>query len=145
MHFVSTGDGIEYRRSFIYRILAFKTLLSNPEHFGFSHKKTSNFNFPKCKIIKIDSSIYNLNHFAKSLNTNLITLKTFNSWIINEKIDNPNKATLEFKIPKNNNIDISVYFVDLYPPSKKNNTETDSTSQIHILENDTTKIKEPTN
>ena len=72
-------------------------------------------------------------------------MKTFNSWIINEKIDNPNKATLEFKIPKNNNIDISVYFVDLYPPSKKNNTETDSTSQIHILENDTTKIKEPTN
>lgn len=124
--------------AFIYRILAFKTLLSNPEHFGFSHKKTSNFSFPKYKIIKIDSSIHNLNHFAKFLNTNLITLKTFNSWIINDKIDNPNHSVIEFKIPKNKNVDISVYFTDLYPPDKRSYTSTDTLNTENTVATDST-------
>jgi membrane-bound lytic murein transglycosylase D len=112
--------------SFIYRILAFKTLLSNPEHFGFSHKKTSKFSFPKYNIIKIDSSVYDLNHFAKTLNTNLITLKTFNPWLINDKVINNDRKTIEFKVPKNKNIDISVYFIDLYPPNKSNTNKIDT-------------------
>jgi len=112
--------------SFIYRILAFKTLLSNPEHFGFSYKKASKFSFPKYTIVKIDSSIHNLNYFAKAINTNLITLKTFNPWLINDKIENNEHKIIEFKIPKNKNIDISVYFNDLYPPNKSNTNNIDT-------------------
>ncbi len=101
--------------SFIYRILAYKTLLSNPQHFGVKGKIKKGGGFPSYKIVKVDSSITNLNAFAKHLNTNLITLKTFNPWLIGEKLTNPDKLTYSFKIPKNKNVDLSVYFNDVFP------------------------------
>ncbi len=101
--------------SFIYRILAYKTLLSNPQHFGVKNKLKKSGGFPAHKTVKIDSSITNLNAFAKHLNTNVITLKTFNPWLIGDKLTNPDKKTYNFKIPKNKNVDLSVYFNDVFP------------------------------
>ena len=101
--------------SFIYRILAYKTLLSNPEHFGVKHKVKNTGAFPAFKIVKVDSSITNLKAFAKHINTNEIVLKTFNPWLIGEQLNNPDKKTYQFKIPKNKNIDLSVYFTDVFP------------------------------
>jgi hypothetical protein len=100
--------------SFIYRILAYKTLLSNPEHFGVKHKVKNTGAFPAFKIV-VDSSITNLKAFAKHINTNEIVLKTFNPWLIGEQLNNPDKKTYQFKIPKNKNIDLSVYFTDVFP------------------------------
>lgn len=101
--------------SFIYRILAYKTLLSNPEHFGVKNKLKKSGGFPAHKLVKVDSSITNLRAFAKHLNTNVITLKTFNPWLIGDKLLNPEKKTYSFKIPKNKNVDLSVYFNDVFP------------------------------
>lgn len=101
--------------SFIYRILAYKTLLSNPKHFGVNNKLKSNNSFPAFKIIRVDSSITNLSAFAKHLNTNVVTLKTFNAWLIGDKLTNTEKHVYEFKIPKNKNLDISIYFADVFP------------------------------
>lgn len=101
--------------SFIYRILAYKTLLSNPEHFGVKHKIKNSGAFPAFKIVKVDSSITNLKAFAKHINTNEIVLKTFNPWLIGEQLNNPDKKTFQIKIPKNKNLDLSVYFNDVFP------------------------------
>ncbi len=101
--------------SFIYRILAYKTLLSNPTHFGVKNKLKKSGEFPAFKTVKVDSSITNLHNFAKHLNTNVIVLKTFNPWLIGEKLNNPEKKQFQFKIPKNKNIDLSVYFNDVFP------------------------------
>ena len=101
--------------SFIYRILAYKTLLSNPQHFGVKNKIKKSGGFPAFNIVKVDSSVTNLQAFAKHLNTNLITLKTFNPWLIGEQLTNPEKKTIKFKIPKNKNIDLSIYFNDVFP------------------------------
>jgi membrane-bound lytic murein transglycosylase D len=101
--------------SFIYRILAYKTLLSNPQHFGVNNKLKSNKTFPAFKIVKVDSSITNLSAFAKHLNTNVLTLKTFNAWLIGNKLTNTERHVYEFKIPKNKNLDISIYFADVFP------------------------------
>lgn len=101
--------------SFIYRILAFKTLLSNPEHFGVKNKLKKTSTLPAFKIMKVDSSITNLKAFAKHINTNEIVLKTFNPWLIGEQLSNPDKKTYQFKIPKNKNLDLSVYFNDVFP------------------------------
>lgn len=108
--------------SFIYRILAFKTLLSNPKHFGINTKFKKSANFPSFKIIKVDSSITNLSAFAKYLETNVITLKTFNAWLTGDKLSNPEKHNYQFKIPKNKNIDLSIYFNDIYPQERKADT-----------------------
>lgn len=101
--------------SFVYRILAYKTLLSNPEHFGITKKIKKGGGFPPYKTIKIDSSITNLTAFAKHFETNTIALKTFNSWLIGDKLTNPDKKVFVFKIPKNKNIDLSLYFNDVFP------------------------------
>jgi len=101
--------------SFIYRILAYKTLLSNPQHFGVTNKLKSTNSFPAFKIVKVDSSITNLSAFAKHLNTNVITIKTFNAWLIGDKLTNTEKHVYEFKIPKNKNLDVSMYFADVFP------------------------------
>lgn len=101
--------------SFIYRILAFKTLLSNPEHFGVKNKIKKSGGFPAFKIVKVDSSITNLQTFAKHIGTNVVTLKIFNPWLIGEQLNNPDKKTFQFKIPKNKDIDLSFYFNDVFP------------------------------
>jgi hypothetical protein len=101
--------------SFIYRILAYKTLLSNPSHFGVNNKIKKTNGFPAFKIIKVDSSITNLTAFAKHIKTDLTVLKIFNPWIIGEQLNNPDKIIYQIKIPKNKNIDISVYYSDVFP------------------------------
>ena len=108
--------------SFIYRILAYKTLLSNPTHFGVKNKIKKTSVFPVFKIIKIDSTILNLSAFAKHLGTNTIVLKTFNPWLISDQLHNPENKTYQFRIPKNNNIDLSVYFNDVFPQEVSSDT-----------------------
>jgi hypothetical protein len=121
--------------SFIYRILAFKTLLSNPKHFGVNNKIKKSGGFPAFKIIKVDSSITNLQAFAKYINSNLIELKTFNPWLIGERLNNPENKTYQFKIPKNKNIDLSTYFNDVFPQDINSDT-----TIIQKITTDTLKI-----
>lgn len=99
--------------SFVYRILAYKTLLSNPESLGLK-KKSLNY-YPKVpiKIIKIDSSITDLKHFARTIKCNIALIKLFNPWLLGDKLDNPDKHVYEFKIPKKGNADYSPYYADL--------------------------------
>lgn len=101
--------------SFVYRILAYKTLLSSPEHFGINNKVKKGGGLPAFKIIKADSSITNLQAFAKHIGTDIVTLKTFNPWLIGDKLTNTSGKIYQFKIPKNKNIDLSVYFTDVFP------------------------------
>jgi membrane-bound lytic murein transglycosylase D len=108
--------------AFIYRILAYKTLLSNPTHFGVKTKLKKLSAFPAFKIVKVDSSITNLSAFAKHLGTNAVVLKTFNPWLIGEQLHNPDKKTIQFKIPKNKNLDLSVYFNDVFPQEASTDT-----------------------
>ena len=122
--------------SFIYRILAYKTLLSNPTHFGVKNKIKKSSGFPSFKIVKVDSSITNLSAFAKHVGTNIIVLKTFNPWLIGEQLTNLEKKTFQFKIPKNKNVDLSVYFNDVFPQEAiidttlKNTLSTDTLKTI---------------
>jgi len=101
--------------SFIYRILAFKTLLTNPHHFGVNKKDKTPLSFPSFKILKVDSSITDLQKFATYFETDILTLKTFNPWLIANHLHNPERKTYRFKIPKNKNIDLNVYYYDVFP------------------------------
>ncbi len=96
--------------SFIYRILAYKTLLSNPTHFGVKNKINKSGGLPAHTIVSVDSSITNLSAFAKHIHTNIVTLKIFNPWLLGDSLTNPQKIVYKFKIPKNKNVDLSVYF-----------------------------------
>ncbi len=99
--------------SFIYRILAYKTLFSNPENLGLKKKTLNYYSKVPVKIITVDSSITDLNHFAKTVNCNIALLKLFNPWLLGDKLNNPDKHIFEFKIPKKTNADYSYYYADL--------------------------------
>ncbi len=87
---------------YVYRIIAIKTILSNPEKFGFHFREKDLYPEIKIDTIQIDTSISNLADFAKSLNINYKILKIFNPWLRKQVLDNPNNKTYVFDIPKKN-------------------------------------------
>jgi len=99
--------------SFVYRILAYKTLFSSPGHFGIKKKKLSHVPKIAFTTFRIDSSITNLETFAKKINCNKALIKSFNPWLLCNLLDNPNKKIYEIKIPKNINLDYTAYIEDL--------------------------------
>lgn len=99
--------------SFIYRILAYKTLFSNPENLGLKKKSLKYYPKVPIKIVRVDSSIVNLSHFAKHLKYNVAIIRLFNPWLLNDQLPNPNKHVFEFKLPKKANADYSDYYSDL--------------------------------
>lgn len=99
--------------SFVYRILAYKTLFSSPGHFGIKKKKWNYFPKIPMTVHKVDSSIASLGTFAAYLGTDKHTLRAFNPWLLGESLNNPNKKVYEICIPKNLTADYSGYVSDL--------------------------------
>lgn len=122
--------------SFIYRILAYKTLLSNPAHFGLNHKLKKTKSIIPSKLIKVDSTIHNLTQFAKHIQISIISLKALNPWLVSNKLNNPDKKTYLIKIPKNKDLDLSGYYHDLFP---RKNTVTHKNTDTITQVNDTLK------
>jgi hypothetical protein len=111
--------------SFIYRILAYKTLFANPAHFGIKKKKLNYLPTIAFKTYKVDSTLTNLNGLAKKLGCNKATIKFFNPWLLQETLPNPDKKTYTFRIPKNLKQDYSSYIIDLNGESGSISTAND--------------------
>ncbi len=99
--------------AFIYRILAYKTLLSNPAHFGIKKRKVSALSKIPMQRISVDSTISNLKNFAKLYQTNAAVIKLFNPWLLQNQLLNPDKRTFIIEIPKDLTRDYSDYAIDL--------------------------------
>lgn len=118
--------------SFVYRLLAYKTLFSDPKHFGVKRKTMKYLPKIPVKIIKIDTAISDISQFAKAIKCNTAIVKLFNPWLLNDYLDNPNGHTFEFKIPKKLNADYSNYYADLLEQKKEEDNEPiDSLSSIN--------------
>lgn len=101
--------------TFVYRILAYKTLLSNPEHFGISKKALKPLSQIPYKRIKVDSSISDLRRFARQMKFDYATMKAHNPWLISDRLDNPERRSFEICTPKRVKDDYSFYLNDLHP------------------------------
>ncbi|MGZ4090021.1 MAG: transglycosylase SLT domain-containing protein, partial [Bacteroidia bacterium] len=99
--------------SFVYRILAYKTLFSSPQHFGIKRKKWTYFPMVQFKVYRVDSAINNLSAFAKHLGCNKAMIRFFNPWLLQDRLPNPEKKVYEFRVPKNLTADYSTYIRDL--------------------------------
>lgn len=100
-------------KKFIYKILAYKTLIESPQNLGIKKKKIKyNTNY-KFKTIEIDSTIHDLKAFAKKLNCPFTTFKIFNPWLLKNELPNPNKKIYKIRIPVNKKTDYSEYIRDL--------------------------------
>lgn len=100
---------------FIYRILAYKTLLESPEHFGLKPQQLVLSKKIPMKLFPVDSSLNSLTFLAKKLQCNEEHLKFFNPWLKDEKLSNPDGKVYLFKVPRDSKRDYSAYFLDLIP------------------------------
>lgn len=99
--------------SFVYRILAYKTLFSSPGHFGIKKKKWNYFPKIPVNVLRVDSTVGSLSAFATAVGVDYATLKGFNPWLLQNSLPNPDKKNYEIRIPKNKTADYSSYLADL--------------------------------
>jgi hypothetical protein len=84
---------------YIYRILALKQVLQNPQQYGFFLETEDLYPEYRFKTITIDSSVTDLPAFAIQQGTNYKTLRTLNPWIINYSLTNKERKVYELKVP----------------------------------------------
>lgn len=83
---------------YIFRILAFKTIMTNPEKYGFYFQKKHLYPPLKSKIIQVDTAINDLADFAKAQGTNYRNLKIHNPWMLSSTMPNPKRKVYSIAI-----------------------------------------------
>ncbi|MCQ2959684.1 MAG: lytic transglycosylase domain-containing protein [Bacteroidales bacterium] len=79
---------------YVFRILAFKLILENPEKYGYIGIEP--YPTMKHKIVMVDSTISDLSEFARNQGSNYKMLKTLNPWLRDKFL--PNKDSVQYKI-----------------------------------------------
>ncbi len=84
---------------YVYRIVAYKLILSNPRDYGFIYRDKDLYPEIKTKIIKVDTTISDLVTFAEQYNTNYKIVKTLNPWLQAKKLTNASGKTYYVQVP----------------------------------------------
>ncbi|MGB0404127.1 MAG: lytic transglycosylase domain-containing protein [Salibacteraceae bacterium] len=84
---------------YLYRIIALKHIMNQPEKFGFNFRNTDLYpTIPTTEIV-LDSGVSNFAWYARELNINYKVLKYFNPWLRQSYLTNAKKDTYLIKIP----------------------------------------------
>jgi hypothetical protein len=84
---------------YVFRILALKEIMQNPEKYGFNIPKEALYKNIPTKTLTIDTTINNLATFAKEQGFNYKILKYHNPWLRDKKIEVKTNKTYEIKLP----------------------------------------------
>ena len=84
---------------YLFRAIAFKTIMNNPRAYGFYLKKSDIFKPIELKEVFVDYSIANWSDFAAKHNTNFKMVKMFNEWIRSNHLDNKYKKRYKVLVP----------------------------------------------
>jgi membrane-bound lytic murein transglycosylase D len=85
---------------YIFRLIAIKEIMSNPEEFGFYVEPDERYAMPdKFKTINISGPVHNLSELAAENGISYRMIKLFNPWILQGSIKNPGQSSYEIKIP----------------------------------------------
>ncbi|MBR5856345.1 MAG: lytic transglycosylase domain-containing protein [Bacteroidales bacterium] len=84
---------------YIYRAVALKTIMNNPEAYGFYINKDQLYKPIECKEVIVKESIANWSDFAAKHNTNFKMIKMLNEWIRSNKLDNKYGKTYKVLVP----------------------------------------------
>jgi membrane-bound lytic murein transglycosylase D len=84
---------------YVFRIIAVKEIMKNPKKYGFMFRDKDLYAMPAYKTIEIDSTISNLNNFAKSYEINYKLLKQFNPWLRTSSLPDRSRRKYILKIP----------------------------------------------
>lgn len=84
---------------YVFRILALKEIMSNPEAYGFKIPKSELYQRIETKTVVVDSTIQDLANFAKLQGINYKILKLHNPWLRDKKLENKTRKSYEIEIP----------------------------------------------
>jgi hypothetical protein len=84
---------------YVFRILALKEIINNPEKYGFVFEKEDLYTSKKTTTIKIDSAITNITAFAKRFGMNYKEFKIHNPWLREHHLNNKSRKVYDIKIP----------------------------------------------
>lgn len=85
---------------YIYRILALKLIISNPENYGFNISEDDLYKEINTYSIEVDTAINDLVQFAFDNEVNYKILKYFNPWLRGKELHNINKKTYKIILPE---------------------------------------------
>ena len=85
---------------YVFRILAFKTILSNPEKYGIYVSKSLEYQPFKYKTVVVDKSVDSWADFALEHDITYKLLKVFNPWLRSKSLKVKKGEVYEVKIPK---------------------------------------------
>ena len=83
---------------YIFRILALKEIINNPEKYGFVFDESDLYSSEKTTIIKVDSAITNITAFANRFGMNYKEFKIHNPWLREHHLNNKSRKEYDIKI-----------------------------------------------
>ncbi len=87
---------------YVYRLLALKLILNDPEKYGFHFRADDLYPPIPTRKVKVDSSITSMLEFASHFNMNYRMLKYFNPWLRETQLTNKEGKVYEISIPYEN-------------------------------------------
>ena len=97
---------------YVYRIIAFKLIMSNPQDYGFKFRKKDLYPQISTYEVKLDSAVTDFAAYAEHFNTNYKILKYFNPWLRDSFLTNKYKKTYTIILPEKN-AGSKNYFIDI--------------------------------
>ena len=86
---------------YVFRILAVKEILQNPQKYGFVIRKQDMYFTEKYYVVEIDSTVHNLYEFCENYSINYQQLKKYNPWLLTSKLPDESRKKYFLKIPIN--------------------------------------------
>lgn len=84
---------------YVYRIIAFKIIMENPQNFGFKFRKKDLYSAIPYSEFVLDTAVTDFADFAKNHDTNYKMLKYFNPWLRDSFLKNKYNKKYILKIP----------------------------------------------
>ena len=84
---------------YVFRILALKEILQNPDKYGYTYRQDELYNAIPTRTVTVDSSITDLAKFAKGQGINFKILKIHNPWLRDKKLTNTSRKKYDIEIP----------------------------------------------
>lgn len=91
---------------YLFRILATKIMMNNPENYGFYLDSTKLHKPFETYEVSVDSNITSWADFAKSYGLNYKILKLYNPWLRESYLTNENKKVYKIKLPLEGTIEV---------------------------------------
>ncbi len=86
---------------YIFRILAFKEILSNPKKYGFNFQEEDLYQLIPTYTVKVDTAVTDFAEFAKQFGINYKILKIHNPWLRETYLKNASGKEYYIEIPEN--------------------------------------------